>query len=326
MPTLEAALSPFRLARYRIALRAVEPVTLPPYKGSTFRGAFAGAFKRLVCVRPDLSQCDPCPHLHDCAYPYVFETRPPAALSRTGFQQYPRPFVIEPPPEERADYAPGDLIRLHLVLVGRATEYLPHFVLTLRALAEAGVGRGRGQVKVQRVEAIPLAAPPQPIYEEGSSLLQAGGSLIDGDTITALSRGWPADRLTLHFTTPTHLTHHGAMAPQPEFPILARALFRRASALAMAHCGYRMELDYPAWIARAEAIRLDAWDGETVQWERFSSRQDRKVRHAGLVGRATYSGDLAPFLPLLALGALLHVGDGCVFGMGRYRPLLLDID
>src|SRR5260370_32607242 len=97
-PTLEAALSPFRFARYRIALRAVEPVTLPAYKGSTLRGAFACAFKRLVCVRPDLTRCDPCPLLHDCAYPYVFETRPPPASPGTGFPQYPRPFVLDPPP------------------------------------------------------------------------------------------------------------------------------------------------------------------------------------------------------------------------------------
>jgi hypothetical protein len=32
----------------------------------------------------------------------------------------------------------------------------------------------------------------------------------------------------------------------------------------------------------------------------------------------TYAGDLAPFLPLLRLGELIHVGKNAVFGNGRF--------
>jgi hypothetical protein len=38
----------------------------------------------------------------------------------------------------------------------------------------------------------------------------------------------------------------------------------------------------------------------------------------GVVGSVTYAGDLAPFRPLLALGMLVHVGKGAVFGNGQY--------
>jgi hypothetical protein len=39
----------------------------------------------------------------------------------------------------------------------------------------------------------------------------------------------------------------------------------------------------------------------------------------GVVGSATYIGELAPFLPLLALGQWVHVGKATVFGNGLYR-------
>jgi CRISPR/Cas system endoribonuclease Cas6 (RAMP superfamily) len=32
-----------------------------------------------------------------------------------------------------------------------------------------------------------------------------------------------------------------------------------------------------------------------------------------------YEGDLGPFLPLLRLGELLHVGKHATFGLGRYE-------
>ncbi|MBI4610954.1 MAG: hypothetical protein HY726_18335 [Candidatus Rokubacteria bacterium] len=37
------------LTRYRVILEALEPLDLPAYLGSTLRGAFGQAFRRLAC-------------------------------------------------------------------------------------------------------------------------------------------------------------------------------------------------------------------------------------------------------------------------------------
>jgi CRISPR/Cas system endoribonuclease Cas6 (RAMP superfamily) len=44
----------------------------------------------------------------------------------------------------------------------------------------------------------------------------------------------------------------------------------------------------------------------------------------GLVGAATYAGDLAPFWPYLVFGQWAHVGKGTTFGLGSYRIEPLD--
>ena len=53
------------LARYRVTFKAVEPLILPEYLGSTLRGAFGHAFRRLCCIaRPG----EECPAPESCPY------------------------------------------------------------------------------------------------------------------------------------------------------------------------------------------------------------------------------------------------------------------
>ena len=50
----------------RLCFEAREPLRLPPYKGSTFRGAFGVAFKRTVCIVRH-RQCERCLIRTQCA-------------------------------------------------------------------------------------------------------------------------------------------------------------------------------------------------------------------------------------------------------------------
>ncbi len=56
-----------------------------------------------------------------------------------------------------------------------------------------------------------------------------------------------------------------------------------------------------------------------VDWERYSARQETRLKMGGFVGRATFEGELGEFLPYLRLGELIHVGKGTSFGLGQYR-------
>ena len=66
----------FTLSRFQFRLRALSPLLLPPYKGSTLRGGFGTAFKKVVCAIRN-KDCLQCLLKEKCVYSYVFETPPP---------------------------------------------------------------------------------------------------------------------------------------------------------------------------------------------------------------------------------------------------------
>ena len=48
------------------------------------------------------------------------------------------------------------------------------------------------------------------------------------------------------------------------------------------------------------------------------SESRRFGNRSGLIGRVTYAGELAEFVPFVGLGAFLHVGKNATFGLGKY--------
>ncbi|MEW5762914.1 MAG: CRISPR system precrRNA processing endoribonuclease RAMP protein Cas6 [Bacillota bacterium] len=314
----------FSLARYDIELLAgAQGLSLPRYKGSTFRGGFAGTFRRLVCGTGE-KECRPCLLKHTCPYALVFESEPPpgAEVLRT-FDSIPRPFVLEPPPEEKTAYAPGESLSFTLVLLGRAANLLPYFIVTLDEFGRRGIGRGRRPFTLARIFAVnPLTGERAVIYEHTDRVVRPRELGITARDVwdRAARETAPAapTAATLAFLTPMRVTYDGRPAHAPEFHILVRNLLRRISSLCYFHHGFTYEADFQGIIRRAGEVALVEDRTHWFDWERYSSRQDRKVPLGGFVGTATYAGPVGEFWPLLRLGELIHAGKGTVFGQGKF--------
>lgn len=311
-----------QLALYDFTLRVEEPLILPAHKGSVLRGGFGLTFKRTVCVYPKLPPCDDCVLRYNCAYPLVFEPSPPPEATVLRKQSdLPTPFVLEPPAGGQTHYSVGDTLRFRLVLVGQAIQLLPYFVVVFQRLGEMGLGYDRGHYTLQEV------AFYHPVEKRHTVLLQAGrlAPTASAHGVTVASLVAPVTdltptTLTLTFQTPTRLKYaEKFISDAPPFHVVIRTLLRRISSLCYFYGGQRWETDYPGWIARAEAIQIVAANVHWADWERYSTRQERHMNLGGIMGQVTYTGDLAPFLPLLRLGELIHVGKGAVFGNGQYR-------
>lgn len=104
------------------------------------------------------------------------------------------------------------------------------------------------------------------------------------------------------------------------FALLLRAILRRLYDLATAVCGYHgAKPDFDALLRQAATIERTHGDLRWVDFPRFSSRQQSLMDFGGLVGRVSFRGEFAPFLPYLLLGADLHIGRHTSFGFGRFR-------
>ncbi len=123
----------------------------------------------------------------------------------------------------------------------------------------------------------------------------------------------------LRFLTPLRLLVDRDLCTEPQFYILARNLLRRLGNLVSFHCGRETDLPVGPLLDVAETVRLTELRTHWYDWERYSKRQDKRLKLGGLVGELTYEGDLTEFLPLLVLGSWVNLGKGTSFGLGRYR-------
>jgi hypothetical protein len=311
----------FSLARFQFSLEPLEALHLPPHKGNVLRGGFGITLKRLVCVQPHACR-QQCRLGNRCPYGYLFETSPPeGAEALRNFSEVPRPFVIEPPAEQRMLFTPGEELPFALTLIGRGIDYLPYFIAVFRELGQAGLGRRRGRFRLKTIEAVwPYTDQTETVYRAEDELVRTPHLILDSRAITARAATLPPGRLTLNFLTPTRLKHQGRWVETgPSFQVLVKGLLGRISSLSYFHCGQPLEADFRGLIDRAAGVKIAESQTRWEDWARFSGRQQQRIELGGLVGRVTYQGALGEYLPLLALGEWLHVGKGTVFGNGQVQ-------
>jgi CRISPR-associated endoribonuclease Cas6 len=313
------------VAQLGFTLKALEPLILPPYKGSTLRGGFGAAFRRIVCVIRD-KECADCLLKGKCVYSYIFETPPPAdTVVMRKYEAAPHPFVIEPPFERKRVYRPGEELPFGLVLIGKAIDYLPYFIYTFDELGKTGIGKGRGKFELKTVrsqESSVRSEKPEgeTIYDSASKTLQHF-TAIDLPLDAKPTRGRKKSSLTLSFLTPTRISYSGSLTLDIEFHTIIRNLLRRISLLSYFHGASNgiPAFDFKGTIEKAKAVETVDKSVRWYDWERYSTRQEQRINMGGFVGEITFEGDLRPFMPLIKAGEVLHMGKGTAFGLGRYE-------
>ena len=324
----------FYLSRFSFQLRAIDPLRLPRYKGSTFRGGFGHAFKKVVCAIRG-KPCSECSLKMKCVYVYIFETMPPeGSEALRNYKSIPHPFIIEPPEDTRCNYEPGEVLSFNLILIGKAVDYLPYFIYTFEELGRIGIGKGRGKYELKEIncdgkqiynsvdrqlkQTPPcspsiLNAPQPPLKLRGG----AEGGEVTSDLL--LTRTTGTDTVSLNFLTPARIIVHGDLVVDLEFHQLIRNLLRRISNLSYFHCGLRLEIDFKGLIEKAEKVETVHRELGWYDWERYSARQETRMKLGGFIGTIGFKGGLKPFIPFLSLGEIIHIGKGTSFGLGRYR-------
>ena len=269
------------------------------------RGAFGARLRRLSCPSATAS-CDGCESRESCPYGYIFETPVPRGTERLRtHQDIPRPFVIQVPPPGVLRLSTGDELALHLVLFGRALDYLPH------------VAQAFGQI--ERLAQDPADGPGGNVrLEEFAADGNGQGAHKGWDSPAPLPTD-PANAIRVDFLTMTRLKHDGGYVRRPEFHVLVRNLLRRAANLLYFHGGGDLGVDFRALIEKARCVSLTNDSTRWVDWSRYSRRQDMTMDLTGFLGQVRYAGDVDPFLPLLRFGEYCHVGKNATLGLGRMK-------
>ena len=304
--------------KLRFYLEAEEPIVLPPYKGSALRGGFGAAFKKLVCVVKK-ETCSECLLKDQCAYAYIFETSPPEGPSIFRMDKYesiPRPFIIEPSKEAKRYYESGERFYFDLILIGKAINFLPYFILVFNELGRIGLGRGKGKFKL-----LEIWHKNMKIYSDEFRILKKiePESIEIPEDINLDRIDFEDEEIIIEFKTPVRLKYNRNLVVKLEFFILITNLLRRLNLLNYFHGEAKEpEWDHKQIIESAREVKIKNDCLYWYDWERYSGRQKTRLKLGGLKGKITYEGKLARFMPWLKAGEIFHVGKATAFGLGEY--------
>lgn len=303
-------------------LQAQTLVHLGPQAGAQIRGGLWAALRELACAAPTV-QGDP-DHARHC--PMCRLVALETAESARGVTP-PRPFAVRPPlPAHLGQdgvYPSGEIFTVGINLFGEAVDSFPYLCQAFHRLGQLGLGYGRGQFTIERIQAVnPLSGETHDLMD-GRRIVALPDLSVEGDLVRRAARKLPADHLRLRFLTPTELTYQGEHTDRPYFNVLVARLLERCQALEQHYTAD--PTSRTVWQERyhyltqaAQGVRLAEHRTRWVRVKSGSRRTQSVNAVSGFVGEAVVEGDLEPFHEWLVWGASLHVGKNAVKGNGWY--------
>lgn len=307
------------LLRFRAEVTA--PLQLPPASGAALRGALFEALRAQFCLAGATPACGQPDLAARC--PVCFLLAPVDASHRRG-RDVPRPYVLRVAPEAPRTYAPGQTFEFTLATFGRALGVFPYALLGVQEMGQRGLGRGRaGAFRLLEVWAEnPFAGRQVRVYRAADALattpaLPVDAAQVAAETAALAARGGAA-RLRVTLRTPTRLVEAGRLVKPEAFTprVLLARLLERLDALGARYGAGPTGADPATLLARAAAVAVVERRLGWYDLFRASGRHRARLPMGGLVGEVVLAGDLAPLLPWLVWGALVHVGKDAAMGNG----------
>lgn len=277
---------------------------LPQYKGSTFRGIFGHALRKVVCALKR-QECEDCLLKDKCVYAFVFENA------------FIHPYVIEPPDTQGTNYSKGDEFVFNLLLFGKANDYLPYFIYAFDMIGKTGIGkRVNGKAGAFKLESV--SAEDQLVYSAQDGKMRQHDFANELSLSDFRMKGSNAlNSLEISLKTPLRLKYLNHLESALPFHVLVRAMLQRISSLENSYGAGEPDIDYRELVKVAETVATSASSLRWFDWKRYSSRQEQSMLMGGMTGNITYSGGMAEFLPLIRFCEKVHLGKQTSFGLGK---------
>ncbi|MDA3915713.1 MAG: CRISPR system precrRNA processing endoribonuclease RAMP protein Cas6 [Deltaproteobacteria bacterium] len=302
---------------YKFSCKFKNNAELPYYKGSTFRGVFGIALKKVVCALKQ-NECNSCLLNNNCIYALVFETdKTVSASPESKLSFVPHPFVIEPPLTNQTKFKTGDLFNFKILIFGNMNNNIPYFIYALNQMGKIGVGKKingqRGKFKLIKVK-----AAGQVIYKSSEQKIkfQNKNELLFPENLKSKKTN---GTLMLTFETPLRIKFKNHLKADLPFHVLVRAMLRRISTLLECYGEGEPDIDYSSLVKEAQAVEIKGNSLQWFDWKRYSSRQKEKMLMGGITGSITYNGKFENYLPLLDFCSKTHIGKQTAFGLGKFH-------
>lgn len=298
----------FAISGLKVTCRCPQTCTLGPSPGRLLRGML----KRIVqeessCLDPKPELCARCPKADECAYlKLMMEDR-----------TKPQPYWIDLDSTESWEgrIQAGSSLSFTCLVVGDRIPYLVKLEGALASEKHLTIDRNGIRLEIDMLEFQRLGQPTAWTTEISERVAAFSADCSD------------TQHMIVQLKTPTRIKHDTLILTESsdfQFPILIEAIWNRAADLAT-YLGSPFASGQAApsdLILRATHVYtipgsdLDFFEEEAVR--KRSGGSGRVERTGGFKGRVTFSGNLIPFLPLLMIGEVIHIGKKTTQGLGRY--------
>ena len=308
------------LGSYIFKCRLKNAALLPRYKGSTFRGLFGHALKKVTCTLK-FKNCTNCLLIDRCVYARIFEKNllSTANSKPKRVSAPPHPYVIEPPLTTRTNFQSGEIFDFSIILMGNANYELPYIIYAIKYMGDLGIGK-KQDGKRARFNLEEISSKGQIVYDAETDQLTPP-EVDELKSQDAPDMQSPVTKLKICFDTPVRLKFRNSFSNELPFHILVRAGLRRISSLEEYYGNGEPDLNYRELISKSQEVEISASGLQWSDWKRYSARQDQKMFLGGLKGSVTYSGDLTQFMGILRYCEKVHIGKQTSFGLGKFRIL-----
>jgi len=321
-------------SKFMFELEVSERLRISPFFENTLRGLIGAQIHKLCCNKT-LEKCDSCSDRHSCLYSYLYNT--PAKINSQNLSKYnalPHPYIFFFP-RNRLIFEKGDKIIFYLTLFGKALNYLSYYVHAVSNACKAGIGRNRVPLVLSNVEAVYSEGFSEKIYSVEAPFLNSfkrqsldiessiANILLDDCEISNNKEKSDADaragvsNIKLSFDTVFRVKENEKLISEIEFSTIIKSLLRRFSNIAYFHCGNETEIDFKKIIEKAKKVSILKKDINWFEYDRYSSRQNAKMKLGGIIGEITFKAAGA-WAELLKIGKIIHIGKNTSFGFGKY--------
>lgn len=295
--------------KYQFYSTLNEETILPVFKGSTFRGAFGQAFRKVTCaVRK--KDCHQCLLFDRCLYARTFEDKKAKDRSSTS----PQPYLIEPPITDQTLFPAGSTFDFNLLLFGQTNEYLPYYIYALEKMGSLGIGKSKNKPGSGKFEVNDVRMNGDSIYDPKIQKLSVDLDLEELNL--ELPQSSEKGKLSVYLRTPLRVKHQNKLTDELPFFVLVKAALRRVSMLFQEYGPGDPDINYSGLVNKAKEVETVCLNLHWKDQKRYSGRQDSFMRFGGLVGSIDYLGYLSEYIPLLDLAKKLHLGKQTTFGLG----------
>ena len=280
-----------------ITLTALQRAELPPYLGSTLRGAIGQAL-----LQTDKEACT-----------FLYRNGEEAENRKV----ITKPYMIVPPKAciPQTVIEQGVELKFEFRLFGRAVKYLLPVISALEQIDRFGLGARRHRFELKGI-----------VHSQTQRMVWYRGQYYKEAATAAVLPNYELQNVTgavIVLCTPLRIRHGGRLMQTLSFQTLIRNITNRITAITERYGGWIDKEEADRVVSLAENIQTVNEAFKVTQMERYSNRINRKMDFSGLSGRIEYKGELSSFVPWLYAAQSLHIGRNTTFGMGKIQVYFL---